>query len=100
MTRFDEGAVIGVNLMAPTTRMEWREQFIADRLCPIGGCGGRLDDDFHCSMCGLVSLPAVGPAGEEDTEPGSLSPLGLGFPRPAEPLDEYSPCQVDEDEAV
>ena len=40
-----------------TTFAERREARISDGLCPLPGCGGSLDEDFFCSMCGQVSLP-------------------------------------------
>ena len=37
----------------------WRELKIADGFCPMIGCGGVLDVDFFCSLCGNVSLPKL-----------------------------------------
>lgn len=37
---------------------EWREVRIQARECPMPGCSGHLDDDFFCSFCANVSLPA------------------------------------------
>lgn len=34
-----------------------KDAMIRERLCPLPGCSGRLDQDFFCSGCGNVSLP-------------------------------------------
>ncbi len=72
------------------TPAEWREQNIAEGLCPMVGCGGTLDKDLFCSQCGEVSLPRPVEAVLEDspeyipTIPGALWPV-----------DEYAPAEVD-----
>lgn len=73
----------------PVTRtlQEWREVKIADGLCPLPGCGGSLDADCFCSLCGTVSLPGVAPS-DPDVRELPVYPIALT-------LDEYAEAQVD-----
>lgn len=73
------------------TLNEWREIRISDGECPMPGCSGDLDEDFYCSRCSNVSLPAKAAEAERVTIP--LPPHEL-------PFDEYSPCDVTTEEAA
>jgi hypothetical protein len=73
------------------TLNEWRELRIADGICPMPGCAGSLDEDFYCSRCSNVSLPA----------PTRVEVERVTIPLPPHelPFDEYSPAVVDDEAA-